>query len=387
MIARQRGEYIEPIATFLSEDDEPVHFIFPELLPAGVIMLVHGEPRARKSLVGFELALSAATGSAPFGLDRFAPKDAINVLYIQEEDPRSLTRQRLRRIVEERCGISYPASLHVSVRAGINLDDPIWPTRIINDVHKLNVKLVVLDAARRLSSKTDEGPAKVRELMAVLRSIVTNGDVTLVVVHHDVKPHREGQDHRRRSQRASGGDWFAGCECPVHVERLSPYESLVYPEDYKFTNDPSPFTFSCQLDGPHIKSLVGSDSDGGEAADAVAREKLLGWLKANGPASRTAMKQAGVAWKTVEALVGALLKEGQIMTVAGRQAGAPLFVVAGAGETSRLQSSETAQAEDGSFSEQSQPLNPSPSQEDGSKLETPVTRLPLIGGRLVETAR
>ena len=71
-------------------------------------MLIHGEPRARKSLVAFELALSAATGTAPFGLHRFQPAAPVACWYIQEEDPRSLTRPRLRRLVQERCGVGFP---------------------------------------------------------------------------------------------------------------------------------------------------------------------------------------------------------------------------------------------------------------------------------------
>jgi hypothetical protein len=45
--------YIETLAAFLAEDDPPLTFIFPELLPADVIMLIHGEARARKSLAAF----------------------------------------------------------------------------------------------------------------------------------------------------------------------------------------------------------------------------------------------------------------------------------------------------------------------------------------------
>src|SRR5262245_8064577 len=84
--------YIETLAAFLAQEDPPVNYIFPELLPCAVIMLLHGDPRARKSLTAFELALAAATGTSPFGLARFKPSGRINVLYIQEEDPRSLTR-------------------------------------------------------------------------------------------------------------------------------------------------------------------------------------------------------------------------------------------------------------------------------------------------------
>src|SRR5437762_13084882 len=113
--------------------------------------------------------------------------------------------------------------------------------------------------------KTDEGPAKVAELIGVLRAIVVATAVTIVIVHHDVKPARDGQDHRRRGQRASGGDWFAGCECPVHVERLGERETLVYPQDYKFADDPAPFTFTCDVADGLITRLMGVDTSSDHA--------------------------------------------------------------------------------------------------------------------------
>src|SRR5206468_6638237 len=124
----------------------------------------------------------------------FAPPTAFPTLYVQEEDPRPLTRPRLRALVGARCGIEPPDTLHVAVRRGVDLDDPIWVDRLVADLQRLDVKLLVLDAARRLSAKTDEGPAKVRELIAVLRTIVITAGVTVIVVHHDVKPPTTGQD-------------------------------------------------------------------------------------------------------------------------------------------------------------------------------------------------
>jgi len=315
------ADYIESISAFLVEADSPAPMIFPELLPCGVVMLLHGEPRARKSLAAFELALAAATGTAPFGLTRFAPAEPTTVLYVMEEDPRTLTRTRVRAMVHARCGDTMPDTLHVAVRRGVNLDDPVWTERLIADLLRLDASALVLDAARRLSAKTDEGPGKVRELIAVLRHIVTTAGVTIIIVHHDVKPPAIGQDQRRRSQRASGGDRFAACECPVHVERLNGRESLLFPEDYKFTADPAPFTFTAQVEDGLITSLRGTDSSTEDAEHAGVPGKIVEWLKKNTLATKSAMKKAGLGrWETIEAAVDALLKEGKVDAVAGRTA-------------------------------------------------------------------
>jgi hypothetical protein len=322
-------DYLEPLAQFLAEEDPPTSVIFPDLLPTGVVMLLHGEPRSRKSLVAFELALAAATGTAPFGLQRFCPAAPVNVFYIQEEDPRPLTRARLRSLVRTRCGDTPPATLTVSVRRGVNLDEPAWGERLIRDCLRLDIRLLILDAARRLSTKTDEGPTKVREFIAVLRQIVTATGVTIIVVHHDIKPPVNGQDNRRRSHRASGGDWFAGCECPVHVERTTETESLVYPQDYKFSADPPPFTFKCLFNGRLITALVGVETTLERAETAGIRGQVLTWLRTNGPATKTALKQAGYGWERIAALLEGLLKEGVVDEAPGRTASSRLYFVRG----------------------------------------------------------
>jgi AAA domain len=336
------ADYIEPIAKFLGGDDPPITYIIPEIVPHGVLVLVHGEPRSRKSFVALELALAAATGSAAFGLQRFEPAEPVTVLYVQEEDPRSLTRQRLRPVLAARCGASPPETFHVAVRRGVDLDDPLWVDRLITDLKGLGATLLVLDAARRLSAKTDEGPTKVRELTRVLRAIVTAAGVAIVIVHHDVKPAANGHDQRRRSQRASGGDWFAACECPIHVEKLSKLESLVFPEDFKFGADPEPFTFTTRIADGLITSLAGADTTTEAAEHAGLRGKVLDWLRAHGPATRSKMRDAGLGqWAQIEAILALLTKEGKVDEAPGRQRNSPRYFLP---EPSRLSDSSRGQS-------------------------------------------
>jgi hypothetical protein len=201
---------------------------------------------------------------------------------------------------------------------------------LIADITRLGVRLLVLDAARRLSAKTDEGPTKVRELVKVLRAIVTTTGCSIIIVHHDVKPPVRGQDERRRSHRASGGDWFAACECPVHVEKVTARESLLFPEDYKFTADPAPFTFLCEIDGELVTRLIGTDTSTQGAERAGVRGKILDWLRANGPATKTAMKRAGLGrWETIEDALDALCKDGKVDAAPGRKAGSLRYFVPG----------------------------------------------------------
>lgn len=364
--------YIESVGAFLAETDEPTRYVIGELVPEGVLALIHGEPRARKSLAAFELALSAATGTPAFGLERLRPPQPAPVLWLQEEDPRGPTRVRVRRLVLERCGATPPDTLHVSVRRGVNLDEPEWVDAIIADARRLGAKLVVLDAMRRLSAMVDEGPSKVRAVTAVLRRLVTEAAASVVAVHHDVKPARDSTDSRRRGHRASGGDWFAAAECPIHVEQAGRGESLVYPSDYKFSADPAPFTFRAEYDGQLIRRLVGRDTSTAGAEQAPDRARVVEWLRTHGPAGKRAIK-AGVAmgWDKLDGLLSGLVNDGALDSTPGPRR-SDLFFIAGttAPESSRDESTrdpEQSQQHDrsGSSREQSGPLS-APDPREGS---------------------
>jgi hypothetical protein len=57
---------------------------------------------------------------------------------------------------------------------------------------------------------------------------------------------------------------------------------------------------------------------------------LLDWLRVNEPATKTAMKKAGLGqWQTIEANLEGLLKEGQIDAAPGRQADSLRYFVVG----------------------------------------------------------
>jgi hypothetical protein len=167
----------------------------------------------------------------------------------------------------------------------------------------------------------------------VLRMIVTATGVSIVIVHHDTKPPQNGQDQRRRSQRASGGDWFAASECPVHVEKIGARESLIFPEDYKFTIDPAPFTFTYEVEDGLITSLIGLDTTTEHAERAGIRGKVFDWLRANGPATKTAMKKAGLGqWSAIEAALGMLTKEGKVDAAPGQRKGSDRYFVPSASD-------------------------------------------------------
>ncbi len=271
--------YIEFAPSFLAMEDPPVHYLVNELIPSGVLILPHGEPRTMKTWAALELAVSVATDRLGFNLERFATQSAYPVLYSSQEDDARRVRDRVKRLLRGRGIERYPETLAFAVHKGIDLENAKWQSRLCEDIQRYGFKLVVFDPIRRYSSSVDKGPAEVRMITSFLRRLCVETGTSIVIVHHDVKPNAQMPDNRRRGHRASGGDWFAAAECPMMFEPAGNGRTLVIPEDYKFSSDPRPFVFRLEEDTAKASiRLVGEDVAATEANTLALDEKVVQYL-------------------------------------------------------------------------------------------------------------
>jgi hypothetical protein len=262
------AEYIEFAPAFLGVVDPPIQYLVNELLPSGIMALDHGEPRTRKTWAALEVCIAVATGTPAFGLDRFRTTKPVPVLYSSQEDAAPLVRMRAKALLKGRGIERFPATLAFSVHKGIDLESPEWHRALIRDTIRYGFRLICLDPIRRFAPNADKGPAEVLAVTGFLRRLAVETGATIKIEHHDVKPPNTGRDERRRSHRASGGDWFAACECPVSFEQAGENTTLVVPEDYKLSTDPEPFTVRLETDDPRTPTwarMVGRT----ESADSV----------------------------------------------------------------------------------------------------------------------
>lgn len=292
--------YLDRADTFLAVEDPTPEFIIPELIQRKVIGCFHGDPRTMKSLSLRELAVAAVTGTPAFGLERFQPKRQYRVLYSSQEDGAAPVRIYFKALLRGRGISTFPSNLFFSVHKGIDLENLDWQNRLIRHADLLGFDLIVFDPIRRFAPSSDKGPADVARITAFLRRLVNETGATVDISHHDTKPPSNGKDMRRRSQKASGGDWFAASESPVAFERLNEDRVLIVPEDYKFSSDPKPFTIRYtdekEADGvtPKIIRLIGEDSTAEEAQSLAIDDKILAYLTDNpgksGSAIATSMR-------------------------------------------------------------------------------------------------
>jgi hypothetical protein len=280
--------------TFLEASEPPIQYLISELLPAGVIALIHGEPRTLKTWGALDIALAAATGTPAFGLERFSVPQPMGVLYSSQEDSARLVRQRVKALLKGR-GMDCPERLMFAVHAGINLESSEWQDTLIADIQRHDIRLVILDPIRRYSINVDKGPAEVRAITAYLRRLCIETGATILLVHHDVKPPASTTDNRRRGHRASGGDWFAAAECPISFEIAGDSQTVAYPESYKLSSDPEPFTFRLETDDPRNPTtarLIGKSTTSTDATSLAIEEAILTYLKSTPGANSNKIVEA-----------------------------------------------------------------------------------------------
>jgi hypothetical protein len=308
--------YFQLASRFLTMTDPIARYLVNELIPERSLVLMHGEPRSRKSWAALDICIALATGTPAFGLDRFAVVEPRNVLYLSQEDSAQLVRSRTKALLAGRGVDICPSTLAFSVHAGINIEAPSWQDRLLRDIDRNRFQFVAFDPIRRFAINVDKGPAEVRAITGFLRRLVTETGTTVGVVHHDTKPPVSGPDMRRRAHRASGGDWFAAAECPIAFELAGETSTFVYPESYKTASDPAPFSFRLETDDPRnpvIARLLGETASAGEALSTATDETVLAFVTQNpGTTGRAICRALRRGADTVGQSLDRLFSEGKV---------------------------------------------------------------------------
>ena len=172
-----------PASDFWEGSDE-VEWLVHELLPAASILMIAGPPKAGKTILSLNLAISCASGTQFLG--RSCQQGRVGL--IQLEDPRVLIRKRLKTMVE-----LPPAGLLLSTGRPWGADlRALLPALIIE--HDLS--LVVIDPLVLWQPGTKENSAEaMAALLYGLRNSVQDTGCAILFVHHARKAggeHGEG---------------------------------------------------------------------------------------------------------------------------------------------------------------------------------------------------
>ena len=200
-------------------------WLVKDVLTQGAVGFIAGQPKSFKSWMGFDLALSVASGQ-PF-LGEFPVLDPGDVLYIQEEDSGVTLKQRLGKIwpgkvadrmvvnsgQDDEAGLQVdwlPADENVSVppiwayvMQNLVVSDPSWQAWLDDQLASRDYKLLVIDPFMMVAGDVEENRAQemTTKIFRPLKELARKHDTAIQLVHHM----RKGNDDNIR-----GGQMMLG---------------------------------------------------------------------------------------------------------------------------------------------------------------------------------
>lgn len=226
--------------SFLNAPDP--EWIFESFIPRGGCGFIAGIPKSMKSWLGLDLAICAAQGISYLGYEIDRP---INVLYLQQEDPTTLVRQRLNTIATSKdpkwsldvpvnAVRPYPGALYVEVMSGFAANDEGWQTWLAEMVRKHNISLVVMDTLATVAPGTDvdSGFLIKGDVLDPIKEIARDLNCTMCFVHHNTK----GQGNARAGQNMVGsGQIHAWADFGLYCKEKTDDNKLTFDHETKYT--------------------------------------------------------------------------------------------------------------------------------------------------------
>lgn len=195
-----------PIAK-LPRQPEATRWLVEELWSKEAVGIVGGEPKCFKSFLSLEIALAVASGSPCLG--RFEVVHPGRVLLFAAEDALHVVRERAEAIAKRRKLDLATLALDVITTPIVRLDREADRAALVRAVEELRPRLLVLDPFVRLHRIDENVAAEVAPLLAFLRQLQRDYQVSVLLVHHARKGAsrtRAGQALRGSSELHAWGD-------------------------------------------------------------------------------------------------------------------------------------------------------------------------------------
>ena len=182
----------DSLPTLLVHDIDPEpdgpQWLVQDLWGACAVGIIGGVPKACKSMLALDLAVSVASGTACLG--RFEVHTPGPVLIYLAEDALTSVRDRVAQLCRYRALPLRSLNLHVVTAPSLRLDLKRDQIALEKTLAALKPKLLVLDPLVRLHRLDENSAADVSGLLGFLRDINRRHQLAIVLVHHMAKRSR-----------------------------------------------------------------------------------------------------------------------------------------------------------------------------------------------------
>lgn len=166
-------------------DDNAQRWLVEELWGASSVGVIGGAPKCSKTWLGLDIALSVATGTACLG--KYAVPESGPVLIYLAEDALPVVRERVDGMARHRGLDLARVEIHVITAPVLRLDRDPDRTRLLETAGRLRPRLLLLDPLVRLHGIDENNAGEVAGLLAYVRSLQRQLDLSVLLVHHTRK--------------------------------------------------------------------------------------------------------------------------------------------------------------------------------------------------------
>jgi DNA-binding transcriptional ArsR family regulator len=193
-------------ALFASPPTKPAWLVDGLILQAANGWIGAGA-KVGKSYLALDLLLACALGEAWLG--RFAVARPLTVVLVEEEDSPWRVYERAERLCRGR-GVQAPATFHVAVRSGLQLDDTDRLDGFRRWLGTIGPDLIVWDVFNLLHTQDEKRPDQMLPILKRVDRIRDELGCANLIAHHSRKPGAAGPDLASGGQRLRGPSEFWG---------------------------------------------------------------------------------------------------------------------------------------------------------------------------------
>jgi hypothetical protein len=203
------------------EAREGAQWLIEKLWLAEGVGVIGGPPRAYKSLLALDMAVSVASGSPCLGV--FPVHARGPVLLYAAEDSSSVLRLRLQSLARNRRIDLRALDVHVITAERLRLDQNIYQERLEATVSLHQPKLLILDPLVRIHSADENASNAMAALLGYFRALQRAMGVAVALIHHSRKRLTLGPGYNLRGS----SDLYAWTDCLLSIERHGERRSLL----------------------------------------------------------------------------------------------------------------------------------------------------------------
>jgi hypothetical protein len=160
-------------------------WLVEQLWGASSVGVIGGAPKCSKTWLGLDLALSVATGTACLG--KYAVPEAGPVLIYLAEDALPIVRQRVEGMARHRGLALERVEIYVITVPTLRLDCDPHRRQLQQTAQRLRPRLLLLDPLVRLHGIDENNAGEVAGLLAYIRMLQRQLDLSVMLVHHTRK--------------------------------------------------------------------------------------------------------------------------------------------------------------------------------------------------------